>query len=341
MKPSSHQRGIQHCAALRIALLVVLGLLASAQAVQAQSNVVLVNPEKALLRATEKALQPWEIAVTALTSEQVAPSESMPGARDRARELCSTHVARAAIWLTSNDDGEALWVYDQQNDRVVVRKLNVRRPLGDADAAAVALSIKTLLMHTSAAPPPQRFGAQSLAAAAPAPTPKPRASRWQAHSELLFRHGAQDGHADARLGLGLFRTFEPFQLGLVFAAGAGYSVAAPEFRGHFADASLALEARLGKTWHGLRWVGLANLALHRAQLEGTLSPGQESVIDTRYNPSLALGGALQVPVGAAHLGIGLRTRYYTRSQRYLVRSVPVLDLPSIDLEFGMFVGIPL
>tara|TARA_R110002096_G_scaffold239101_3_gene430793 strand:- start:1905 stop:2897 length:993 start_codon:yes stop_codon:yes gene_type:complete len=330
---------------LRIALLVVLALLSSAQAALAQSNVVLVNPENALLRATEKALLPWQITVTALTSEQVAPSESMPGARDRARELCSTHAARAAIWLTSNDDGEALWVYDLQSDRVVVRKLNVHRPLGDADAAAVALSIKTLLMHTSAAPPPQRFGALPIATVPSAPAPKPKqpvaASRWQAHSELLFRHGAQDGHADARLGLGLFRTFEPFRLGLVFAAGPGYSVAAPEFRGHFADASLALEARIRKTWHGLTWVGLANLALHRAQLEGTLSPGQESVVDTRYNPSLALGGALQVPVGAAHLGVGLRTRYYTRSQRYLVRSAPVLDLPSIDLEFGMFVGIPL
>ncbi len=307
---------------------------------EAHNNVVLVNSTTPLLRATERALRPWEISVTALDSEEVSPSESMPGARDRAQELCNAHQARAVVWLTSNQDGEALWVYDQQSDRVVVRKLRVRLPLGDADAAAVALSIKTLLMHTTAAPPAQRFGAKEQREE-PQTQNARSTSQWMAHGALLVRRGAGDGHSDARLGLGLFRSFEPLQIGVILAAGPGYGVAAPTFQGHVENASLAMEVRMRLASGPITWTGLGQLAMHRTHLDGTLAAGGVSVEDTRYNPSLAVGGALAVPLGAARFGLGLRTRYYTRSQRYLVQNSPVLDLPTVDVEVGLFVGIPL
>ena len=306
----------------------------------AQDNVVLVNSTAPLLRATERALRPWKTSVTALDSEEVSPSESMPGARDRAQELCDAHQAQAVVWLTSNQEGEALWVYDQQSDRVVVRKLRVRLPLGDADAAAVALSIKTLLMHTTAAPPAQRFGAKEQEKE-PRPRHAQATSQWMAHGALLARRGVGEGHSDARLGFGLFRNFEPLQIGVILAAGPGYGVDSPTFQGHVVNASLAMEVRIRKASGAITWMGLGQLAMHRTHLDGTLAAGGSSVEDTRYNPSLALGGALEVPLGVARFGLGLRTRYYTRSQRYLVQNAPVLDLPTVDVEVGLFVGIPL
>jgi hypothetical protein len=317
----------------------MVGLLVFVRGAEANESVLLVNPANSLLRATEQALRPWDLNVSALTSEEVAPSESMPGARDRARQLCEAHEARAAVWLTLNTEGAALWVYDHQSDRVVVRKLNVHLPLGDADAAAVALSIKTLLMHTTAAPPARRFGASE--STLDVPQQATATSNWLAHSELLLRYGVGDGQTDARLGLGLFRNVEPFQIGLVFASGPGYDIDNSAFQGHFVDVSLAVEARIRKSSGSLTWIGLGQVALHRAHLNGTLSLGGESAADTRYNPSVALGGALEVPLGTARLGLGLRTRYYTRSQRYLVQNAPVLDLPTVELEFGMFLSIPL
>ena len=102
-----------------------------------------------------------------------------------------------------------------------------------------------------------------------------------------------------------------------------------------------MEVRIRKASGPITWMGLGQLAMHRTHLDGTLAAGGISVEDTRYNPSLALGGALEVPLGAARFGLGLRTRYYTRSQRYLVQNAPVLDLPTVDVEVGLFVGIPL
>ncbi len=326
---------------MRIRVLVALTILICGSAAEASNNVLLVNPEDSLLRATEQALRPWEIAITALSSEEIVPSESMPGARDRARELCRNHQARAAVWITSNANGEALWIYDQQTDRVVVRKLHVRVPLGDADAAAIALSIKTLLMHTTAAPPDRRFGASASAAAQANPKLPPAAARWQMHSELLVRRGLVDGHSDARIGFGLFRDIQPLQLGIVLASGPGHSVDSLAFQGHFVGASLALEARIRRPWRHFTWLGLAQVSLHRAHLSGTLSPEGISVAKTRFNPSVALGVALEVPLSVARLGLGLRTRYYTRSQRYLVRNTAVLDLPTTDLELGIFLSVPL
>ncbi len=313
--------------------------------VNAQSSIVMVAPPPALLEAAQRTLHPWDISVSAIEAEDASPSESMPGARDRAKQLCHQHGARAIVWLTSNRDGEALWVFDMQTDRVVVRKLNVKLPLQDSEAAAVALSIKTLLMHTPIAPPAERFGAEVVdskpAASRPA-SMRASSTLWSATSGFGVRRGINhDGHTEMRLALGIYRNFQHLRVGAQLSSGTGYSLENPNFRGHIADWSLAAETLLTKPWQGFHWFGGASLGLHRTHLSGVLTTGDASVSVIRYNPSIGARVGLEKAMGATRIGLGSQLRYFTRSQRYLAAGTTVLHVPTFDIETGIYLSLSL
>lgn len=84
--------------------------------------VLLVAPPENLSEATATALASWNLQVRSLQAQ--IPSESMPGARDAAAVLADEQGARALVWITENQDGPALWLYDAEDDRVVVRRLS-------------------------------------------------------------------------------------------------------------------------------------------------------------------------------------------------------------------------
>src|SRR5690606_12672809 len=106
-----------------------------------------------------EALAPWPVSIEKVQISK-ALSESMPGARRGASRISVQEQASAVVWLTSNADGHAIWMYDANDDRVVVRELLVSQPLDEAGAASAALSLKSLLMHSHSAPEAERFGAQ-------------------------------------------------------------------------------------------------------------------------------------------------------------------------------------
>ncbi len=317
----------------RVMCLLVLGLSSAG----AEKLVVIVDSPQALEAATQQALRPWGIEISSVASDTTAPHESMPGARDRARELCKTHSARAVVWLSKNQDGEALWLYDQESDRVIVRKLTVQLPLSDAEAAAIALSIKTLLMHSTTAPAEHRFGASSVLPTPLGTTPIIQ-DQWFAQSTAGLRFG---GALGARLGLGILHQHERVSLGISLTTGPGRSINESRFGGSFGDGTLALKARLGHNWRGLRWLAGADLELHITRLRGSLVEEGESVKQTRLNPSIGPTLGVEKLWPSARLGFEGHTRYYTRNQRYLVNGTPVLTLPTTELELRVYLSLPL
>jgi hypothetical protein len=313
------------------ALLVVITFTHSARA---QEPIVLVNPPALLEEATGTALVAWELRLQSIQAE--LPSESMPGARDGALALTQEFGARAVIWITSNDDGPALWVYDAEDDRVVVRRLSVAPPFDEASAAAVALSIKTLLMHSRTAPEEERFGATE-SRSIPMPVPE----QWIFEAQGGMRHSlADDDSLEARVLLGLTRALGRLELGASLALGPGRTIAESSFQGHYSDVAFGAHLRHPIRWRNWTLSPELGAALHATKISGTLTSDNRAVAVRRFNPSIAAGAFLLREFPRIRAGIGARSNLFTRTQRYLVAGAPVLDLPTVDLEVGAYVAVP-
>lgn len=308
----------------------------------ADNSVVLVNPPTHLEDATRLALAAWKIPLQ--TTDSPAPSADMPGASDSARALCTELDARALVWITVNDDGPALWVYDIDDDRVAVRRLTIAPPFDQASAASVALTIKTLLMHSATAPPESRFGATPVASSAGSPSPPQLpapAALWFAEGALFARHSlADDDSLELRMSLAVRRSWHHYQLGVAATVGPGRTVNGDSFRGHFSDLGLSMWIR--RPWHLGRWQlsPELNAALHATKISGTLLSTNTGIADRRFNPSLGLGTMLVRSFARVSLGLGVRSSLFLRSQRYLVGGRSVLDLPTVDVEVGAYLSVP-
>ena len=133
-------------------------LAASAQTVR--HRVALVNPGAQLEHAVRTALEPWRIEIVVVPGP--SPGATAPPSNQLARNLALAHDASAVAWVSKHRQGHALWVYDRATDHAVVRPLSFRPPFDGPTAAAVALSIKTLLRHSAAVPEGERYGAAGV-----------------------------------------------------------------------------------------------------------------------------------------------------------------------------------
>ncbi len=299
---------------------------------ESDKRVVVVNAPPLFAEAVQRALAPWPVQVR-LREVKVPLSESMPGARKSASAISQSEASDAVVWISSNSDGQAVWMYDAADDRVVVRELLVPQPLDEAGAAAAALSVKSLLLHSSTAPAEERFGAQvqvgeehrvELVAATPA--------RWGFVSLAGVEQGlADDRFARPSLGLGVVYRIRSLELGARVQLLGGHALRDPAFAGNLNRWALGLEARyaisLGDNQLGIS----AGPLLAQDRLQGTLLGSGQKVDQLRVNPSLGLGAELCRDVGPMRLGLGLRSTYMLRSQRYLVGGQPVLDLSEVDI----------
>lgn len=306
---------------------------------QAQEPIVLVNPPALLEEATSKALVAWELSLRSIQAE--LPSQSMPGARDGAQILSATHQARAIVWLTSNDDGPALWVYDAEDDRVAVRKLSVTPPFDEASAAAVALSIKTLLMHSHTAPQEERFGAAELGAGSEPRILPSQTMTWFFEAQGLVRHSlAHDESLELRVELGVNRVLNPVEVAASVVLGPGRTIADRGLRGHYSDIEFATHVRYPMQWKHWTFSPGLGAAMHATKISGTLSESNKVVSARRFNPSLAAHAFVIRDLAPIRVGFGVQSSFFLRSQRYLVAGRPVLDLPTLDLEVGTYVALP-
>ncbi len=346
------------CAALCLAL---VGPLSSRPArADTEQRVLLVAPPPRLEPAVRTALSPWPIrivvtadAATATdTSAPVdrvraggaAPGATMPGSAERARALAAEHRAGAVVWLS--DDGEggrALWIYDSASDRTTARRLTRPPPFDDPSAAAVALTIKTLLRHSSVVPALERFGAEAARAETAG-----RAARLRADSMAglrIRRTGA--GDVEPRLGAGIRaapgRLADFGAIAASLEVGPGVSVDDADFTGQFSDlqvsAAFLVRLPLGRRLHV--WPRLGG-SLHVTEIDGAIAGRPGRVRAGRVNPAVDAGASLELALRPwLSASIAAAASYGLRRQIYLVGGESVLTVPRVEVEIGVALSVSL
>jgi hypothetical protein len=306
-------------------------------ALAAARRVAVLEPDLELQRALDLALSPW--GVETIRGDAPAASsapEAIPIASGLARKL---HV-EAVVWISHTEQGSLLWVFDADTDEVSSRMLASAPPFDGAAAAAVALSVKTILRASTLAPPQERFGAQP---AAPAPSVVGHADSGYAFSAevgvaLALR---ARGELEPRLELApVVWLGRYFGLSVEASAGPGLSVEEAGYRGRYNELALGGEARLRflRASSVSAAVSLGG-AVHFATLRGAAlgSPAQtvrrlDTALEAEAQGTLALGGGV-------YLGAAVGAAYFPAYRRYLVRGVPILTRGPLGVSFGAYLGV--
>lgn len=319
-------------------------------------RVVVIDVDPRVADALVVALSPWNLTV--VRAPGPTPASDVDAAAARARVMASDLHAGAVVWIAAPrppDDQATLWVYDAQTLELAVRPLTVWAPFDDAGAAAVALSVKTVLRASPliAAEPPASdtataasgdHAARNTSAAPPAPEPAPAPSSMAWWFETFVGARAPTGASAAvepRAGAGLSvwpaRFGEHAGLGVDLEAGAGVSVTSGAFQGELRGGSLAITARLRAPvppWLALELEGGPAIVL--ASLDGQAVPGGASLHALRVDPAFDLGAMADVTLGPrVSVGLGATGSAFLRYQRYALDSAPFLEGPPVVVVFGL------
>jgi hypothetical protein len=368
---------------IRVPQLWLIGVIALADAAGAAAQVplvaakrvVLVSPGQALESAARTALEPWAIEIAVVDGP--SPGATAPRANETARELALAHAAGAVVWVSQSKQAYAVWVYDFETDQVLSRRLAGPPPFDAPAAAAVALSVKTLLRHSAAAPESERYGAELPPTAAEETAGAPHDATPAVASVRGLELDAQspevsaDRRADAALswldlqfdvtlGFGLARSrgsveprfggmvafwpqVGPFGVSVRGAIGTGVSLDASRVDGRLLDVNTTLEARARHVLlRELQLSAAAGPGLHVTVLDGSLRTGGRDVRALRGVPSVELELAADW-LASRRFRVGLRggLSWLLRPQRYLVRGQPVLELSRTAFETGLTAALTL
>jgi hypothetical protein len=132
----------------------------------ASPKVVVLSGNPTLDRALRMSLGPWRMRLEVVSAR--SPGSSMPISAMRARVLAQELSADALVWISDTSEGAALWVHDARTGNVTARS-TPSPPFDIPTAAALALSVKTVLRASGLAPEGRDAGAEE-----PEPAPLPR-----------------------------------------------------------------------------------------------------------------------------------------------------------------------
>jgi hypothetical protein len=362
--PPSPVRGrtiaaVRSARTLRIALggglSVALAVLSVAPPAHAgDGRVVVIDVDPRVADALVVALSPWSLTV--VRAPGPTPESDVDAAAARARVIASDLHAGAVVWLAPPrppDDQAALWVYDAQTLELAVRPLTVWAPFDDAGAAAVALSVKTVLRASpliaaepaapeAPPPPPPVTGPATSVEPAPAPThARPGTEWWFATFVGARAPTGASAPVEARASVGASAWPARFGghagFGLDLEAGPGASVSTHAFQGELREGSLAITARLRSPvapWLALELQGGPALVL--ASLDGEAVPESTSLHALRLDPAVDLGAVADVTFGPrVSLGALATGSAFLRFQRYTLDGDGLLDGPPVVLLFGL------
>lgn len=324
---------------------IVAALLAGGPAYAQQppepARLALVDLPDNVREAVAVTLTAWNVEILDVSAGSLGPT--MPATADAARVVAERHQVSAVVWISSSDGGAALWVLDGATDKVVARPLSSAPPFDDATAAAIALTIKTLLRHSMVAPQVERFGAAEIAAPPPPPPEPELRIGIEAISGIRVRPSGTAG-VEPRLGLGLFwapgALARRLDVGLAVRVGLGSSVESPALAATFRDNTLSAQVRLRALTAPIAIAPTAGVSLHMTRLDGALSATSTTVSVDRINPSIDAGVRAALGLGPLDLGLQIEGSAALRRQRYEVAGDPVLALPRVELEIGVVVSLP-
>lgn len=353
-----------------------------------QTLVLALELGEELSCALSKALVPWGSRV--VRSNAPNPGSSMPSSSLAARglagndragndragsdragndlaagEMAQREGVRAVVWLSSDGRGYALWVYDARSDRSTTREVPPP-PFSATDAAALALSIKTVLRiagldptHTSDAPAPAIESPALVPAPAVAEAPPLRTlgNSWSFGFSSGLRLGPLGlGRPELRYGVDLrwlpgaggpgsdaptARVTRPW-VALALDVGMPLNVQNPRFAGQWLDVAPELWLGLNR-YVGTRWAfalgGAA--ALHVTQLSGVARELNLAVESLQLDPVLSIRGELQYDLGLATFSLQPTADVWLRRQRFLVQQLPVASSERTATRWMLAVKLPL
>jgi hypothetical protein len=341
-------------ARLRVTAAVLLAWAVCAPDAAASSGrVVVIDVEARVIDALVVALSPWSLTV--VRAPGPSPVEEIEAATARARVVAADEHAGAVVWIAAPRPPElqaTLWVYDAETLELTVRPLSVWAPFDDAGAAAVALSVKTILrdsplLAAETAPPPPSLttvappAPPSFAPSGPAPAP-PASIAWRFETLLGARAPTGAGAAvepRAAIGGSLWPSaMGGAGLGLELQAGSGVAVGTPTvFQGELRGASLELTARFrlqARRWLAFEFQG--GPAVWLTSLDGQARASGATVHALRVDPALDASVVADLAVAARiDLGLALGTSAFLRFQRYALDGTPLITEPTWVGVFGL------
>ncbi|HKQ67775.1 MAG TPA: hypothetical protein VJT73_00475 [Polyangiaceae bacterium] len=302
----------------------------------AEHRIALVQGDPELSRAVALALAPW--GVEAIASDAPTPGGSLPEAAERAVELTRQLDVDAVAWVSVPDRGSVLWVFDARTDEISTRVLAESPPFTSPVAAAVALSLKTVLRATVVAPEAERFGATPGA-----PPAKAERLAFEAGARVHFLAAHK---AETLVSLGAVAWFPAFSrigAALTFSAGPGVAIESNGYAGRYREFAVAASAR----WRfaSTDWMSAA-LALgatgHFTELDGSLVELHAPIAVRRFNASVDLGARFNVKLASGvYVGLDADVSYLGMFQRYLVDGRPVFAMSPFATLVGGHVGVDL
>ncbi len=331
-------------ALLAAVLFVCMALPAIATAASAgPPRVIVLQPEDELLRALSLALSPW--GVETARSDAPPPRASQPEAVEGASLLARSSGAAAVIWVSSTTHGSLVWVFDARTGEIATRMLEQRRPLDGPAAAAVALSVKTVLRSSVIAPPAERFGAQPSPLGEVQPTSLDEARR----SALELGLGGQfagEGELGLRgelVGLLWLSAARRFGLSLELSSGPGLRVDDAAFEGRYDEVVAGAKAHLRLLRSSsFSFVASVGGAAHWTKLSGVLVDSSIERKVSRVGPSFDVETSASVELGGGmYVGASLGALYSVHSRRYLVEGRPVFSPWRLGANFTGFCGVEL
>jgi hypothetical protein len=296
-------------------------LTAASAASEGQRRIVVLQPDDELFRAISLSLSPWDVETT---QSDASPPASQPDAGGGASRLARELGVEAVVWISSAERGSMLWVFDARSGDLTIRVLAEMPPFDSAQAAAVALSVKTLLRSSSVAPPAERFGAQPPAAS----QESPRAARVFALELGAGGYWLAERQAALTLDLAAVAwVLSARRLGvsLSLSSRPGLRIEDARYLGQYRELVVGGSMRF-RVLHEPRVSASVSLggALHWTTLEGTLVERSVASKVSRVNPSLELETLLSVYVTQTmYLGAAAGGAYFPAYRRYLVEGDPV------------------
>jgi hypothetical protein len=299
-----------------------------------QSRIVVLQPDDELFRAISLSLSPWNVETT---RSDASPLALQPEAVEGVSHLASELGVEAVVWISSAERGSLLWVFDARSGDFAVRTLAEMPPFDSAQAAAVALSVKTLLRSSAVAPPAERLGAAPPAPAERLGAQPPAASKEPPRADAGFALELGAGgywlakrQAELMIQLAAVAWIPSARrLGgtLSLSLGPGFRIEDARYLGHYREFVVGGRMRY-RLLHEPRMSASVSLggALHFTTLEGTLVERSVESKVSRMNPSLDLETSLSVYVTRAmYLGASAGVAYSPTHRRYLVEGEPLFS----------------
>ena len=294
-----------------------------------------VDPE--LQRAIVGALTPWNVEIVPQAAP--APPFDVSGAMSAAERIASASGARAVVWvvLPSDEAHWSLWIYDADAHQITVRALPAPPPYDEVSAAALALTVKTVLRNVVTGPK------RHIEPASPRAPVFHHRFRLQAIGSIRFPTNAASA-VEPRWGLAA-SWWPPWfrqRVGLAFdvSNGGGAALSHPLFSGQFRDSTIRFT--VAGDLPLARWVSLTSglgAGIHFSSIEGVMPGTGLYGHATRTAPALELVVALNVRVAGLLVGPCVGASFLGHYQRYSALDQPVLDVPPVHLETGVRIGV--